>query len=98
MSTAQQATSPHVSAAAQRGGIKPSAAVQMQHEVPGTSGRQDGASNGSSESSELENKEALKRPLVKKGGPVLRRVQSKYEQSSTLPLACKRICLCKVLW
>lgn len=47
-----------------------------QHQVPGAFGQQDGASNGSCEFSELENKEASKRPNPKKGGPVLRRVQS----------------------
>ena len=51
----------------------------MQQPVPGSSGRQNGTS--SSEFSELENKEALKRPAAKKGGPVLRRVQSKCHES-----------------
>ena len=94
VSTAQQATNPQACIASQRGGYKPSvtqsggykpSAGVQQHVVPETAGRQDGASNGSSESSELENKEALKRPLAKKGGPGLRRVQSKYGQSHTLP-------------
>ncbi|DBB01920.1 hypothetical protein WJX77_010809 [Trebouxia sp. C0004] len=62
------------------GGRFGSTAEREQH-PPGSSGRQDGASNGSSESSELENREVLKRPLHKKGAPVLRRVQSSAEPS-----------------
>lgn len=58
------------------GGRFGSTAEREQH-PPGSSGRQDGASNGSSESSELENREMLKRPSQKKGAPVLRHVQSK---------------------
>jgi hypothetical protein len=60
----------------QVGGRFGSTAEREQH-PPGSSGRQDGASNGSSESSELENREVLKRPSQKRGAPVLRRVQSK---------------------
>ena len=60
----------------QVGGRSDSTAEREQH-PPGSSGRQDGASNGSSESSELENREVLKRPSQKKGAPVLRNVQSK---------------------
>lgn len=60
----------------QVGGRLGSTAEREQH-PPGSSGRQDGASIGSSESSELENREVLKRPSQKKGAPVLRRVQSK---------------------
>ena len=51
----------------------------MQQAMSGTSGRQDVTS--SSEFSELENKEALKPPAAKKGGLVLRRVQSKCHAS-----------------
>ena len=63
-------------AVGQIGGRFGSTAEREQH-PPGSSGRQDGASNGSSESSELENREVLKRPSQKRGAPVLRRVQSK---------------------
>ena len=66
----------------QVGGRFDSTAERDQH-PPGSSGRQDGASNGSSESSELENREVLRRPLQKKGAPVLRRVQSKCENKYT---------------
>ncbi|KAL0044678.1 hypothetical protein WJX82_005253 [Trebouxia sp. C0006] len=62
------------------GGRFGSTAEREQH-PPGSSGRQDGASNGSSESSELENREVLKRPSQKKGAPVLRHVQSSAEPS-----------------
>lgn len=74
VSSLQPGTAPQPHAALPKGPAKSLAAVQQP--VPGTAGRQDGASHGSAEFSELENKEALKRPAVKKGGPVLRRVQS----------------------
>ena len=60
----------------QKGGNASSATPHMQHNSAGTSGRQETASNGSSESSELENKQAPKRAPARKDGPVLRRVQS----------------------
>ena len=50
----------------------------MQRQLPGSSGRQDGASNGSSASSELENREAQQKLVQRKGEPMLRRVQSKH--------------------
>lgn len=74
VSSLQPGTAPQPHAALPKGPATSSAAVQQP--VPGTAGRQGGASHSSAEFSELENKEALKRPAVKKGGPVLRRVQS----------------------
>ena len=51
--------------------------AEMQHQSPGSFGRQDGASNGSSESSELENREAQQQPQHKKSMLALRQTQSK---------------------
>ena len=68
----------------------PKAPVKCSIAVPGTFGQQDGASSGGSEFSELENKEALKRPSAKKGGPVLRRVQSECRRS---PVSCSALAL-----
>jgi len=62
---------------ARRAGARAGLAAETQHQVAGGSGRHDAASNGSSESCELENREAQKKPLHKKGSPVLRHVQSK---------------------
>ena len=70
----QQGGSHQAKSASPKGSAK--SGTVGQHQVSGTSGQQDGASNGSSEFSELENKEASKRPLPKKSSAVLRRVQS----------------------
>lgn len=63
--------------------------AKSSRDVPGSCGRQDGASNGSSESSELENRECQKRHVQKKGAPVLRRAQSKCGHVSS---ACRARC------
>ena len=85
----QQGAAPQAHAAQPKGPAKPLTA--MQHPVPSTSSRQDDAIH---EFSELENKEALKRPATKKGGPVLRRVQSECHESHFV--SCRGIaCTCQ---
>lgn len=78
-------------------GLRPGSTAGREQHPPGSSGRQDGASNGSSESSELENREVLKRPMQKKGASALRRVQSKCKNKNmslwSLPCVAESIWL-----
>lgn len=74
----QQLAVKQVASGVKLSGVKSRSTADMQQPPFGVSSSQDVASNGSSESSELENQEAMKRPLQKKGTSTLRRVQSEF--------------------
>ena len=74
----QQLAVKQVASGMKLSGVKSRSTADMQQPPFGVPSSQDAASNGSSESSELENQEALRRPLQKKGTSTLRRVQSEF--------------------